>query len=153
MRNSRLIRPASASTPAELRTAPGHRHEISDDLLREASLRLGIMSLLGAVLWTIGTAAGHLSYHAMHPADAGWLRLDSTDGIAATSIAISLALYFYTRHTRRDPRRVLDLGLVYLVVMGLALGLMIHTGVQPGDTPSANALLIRPEISWIGVVV
>ncbi|HET7456429.1 MAG TPA: serine/threonine-protein kinase, partial [Gemmatimonadaceae bacterium] len=152
MRNSRLIVPAAGTTPMELRSAPGHRHEISDDLLREASQRLGIMSLLGAVLWTVGTAAGHLSYHAMHPA-AEWLRLDSTDGIAAASIAISLALYFYTRHTRRDPRRVLDLGLVYLVVMGLALGLMIHTGVEPGDTPSANALLIRPEISWIGVVV
>ena len=85
MRNSRLIAPAPGSTPVELHSAPGHRREISDDLLREASVRLGIMSLLGAVLWTVGTALGHLSLHAMSPGDDRWLSFLPTDRITATA--------------------------------------------------------------------
>jgi hypothetical protein len=84
-----------------------------DDLLRQASQRLGIMSLLGAALWAVGTLLGHITFEAI---DGGgqyhWFTLVfPTDAIAGVSIVISLALFAYTRRSNRDPAIVLDLGL------------------------------------------
>jgi tRNA A-37 threonylcarbamoyl transferase component Bud32 len=142
-----LIGPRPTSTPADLKRSRGSTRDLPDDLLREASLRLGVMSLLFAVLWVVGTVLGHLAAHAIDPASRRWLQFDLGDGIALGSVILSLALFGYTRTGDRDPRFVLDLGLMYMIATSLALGLVFHLGGVP--TP----VMVLPEISWIGAVV
>ena len=146
MSKHRLLAPPPTSTPADLTRSLGRFRDFPDDLLKEASLRLGIMSLLAAVLWVVGLTAGHLAAHAIYPDSQRWLHLDITDAIGLASAILSLALYVYIRKGERDPRFILDLGLWYLVFTALALGLVFHLGPIGG-------VGILPEISWIGAVV
>ena len=76
-----------------------------------------------------------------------WLHGQATDVIAGTSVLVSLALFFYIHRGNHDPRMILNLGQVYLVVMAFALGMMTHWSRVPKDWP------ISPMISWIGAVV
>ncbi|HEX9128824.1 MAG TPA: serine/threonine-protein kinase [Gemmatimonadaceae bacterium] len=142
----RLIAPPPSSTPADLTRSLGRPRELPDDLLKEASLRLGIMSLLFAVLWIVGLTAGHLAARALYPNNPIWKHVDITDVIGVASAILSASLFVYTRRGERDPRFILDLGLWFLVFTALALGLVFHLG--PAGTDS-----ILPEISWIGAVV
>jgi hypothetical protein len=61
MSNPYLIEPRPVSTPADLKRSHGSARDLPDDLLRAASLRLGVISLLSAVLWVVGVTAGHLA--------------------------------------------------------------------------------------------
>ncbi len=145
MSNPLLIGAPEVSTPADLK--PGRRpRDLPEDLLRAASLRLGVMSLLFAVLWTVGTVLGHLAEHALHPESQRWLQFEIGDGIALGSVILSLALFAYTRTGDRNPRFVLDLGLMYMVATAFALALVFHLGgISTGP--------VFPEISWVGAVV
>ena len=133
----------------------GRRGALPSDLLRQASLRLGIMSLLGATLWAIGTALGHIVFRATE-----WggeyslapLALP-TDTIAGASILLSVALFVYTRNSRAEPEHILDLGLVYMVFTAFGLGLMFHIGAVVDPERYLAGQPMRPEISWIGAVV
>ena len=69
------------------------------------------------------------------------------DAIAAISVVASLGLFAYTRTAHRNPQRILDLGLVYMVLIALALGLTFHSG------PILRTLSVAPQISWIGAVI
>ncbi|OLD44960.1 MAG: hypothetical protein AUI63_06075 [Gemmatimonadetes bacterium 13_1_40CM_2_60_3] len=140
-----IIGPLQVSTPADLKRS--RARELPDDLLKAASLRLGVMSLLFAVLWVVGVTLGHLAAHAIYPNSRRWLEFDLGDGIAAASVVASLALFAYARKGERDPRFVLDLGLWYMVFTALALSVMFHVGGVPVDQA------IFPEISWVGAVV
>jgi serine/threonine protein kinase len=143
-----LIGPQAGSTPTDLRVTRGRVRELPDDVLRDASRRLGIMSLIVGVLWLLGTVFGHLAARAMMPpGDPRWMRLDMTDAIAVISIVASLGLFAYTRRSRRSPKSILDLGLIYLVFTGLGLGVMIHWQGAPPDWS------MEPVISWIGAAV
>jgi eukaryotic-like serine/threonine-protein kinase len=146
MMHHRLIAPPPASTPSDLTRSLGRSGDLPDDLLRAASLRLGIMSLLGAVLWVVGLTAGHLAEHTIYPESQHWRQLDVTDAIGLAAVTLSLALYAYIRRGERDPRFILDLGLWYLVFTASAIGLVFHLN------PAENASIL-PEISWIGAVV
>jgi len=142
-----LIGPPPVSTPANLTRSRSRFRDLPDDLLRAASLRLGIMSLLFATLWVVGVAGGHLAARAL--GRARWMALDIGDGIAFVSVLLSVALFAYTRRRAdRDPRFVLDLGLVYLVATAFALALIFHLTGLPG---SGTAIL--PEISWVGAIM
>ena len=123
------------------------REIVPDDFLREASTRLGIMSLVAAGLWVVGTILGRLAMRSMQAGDSKGLDLTMGDAIAAASVLASLLLFAYTRTANRDPRRILDLGLVYMVLTALALGLTFHSG------PILPTLSVSPQISWIGAVV
>src|SRR5712671_899255 len=146
MHEHRLIAPPPSSTPADLTRSLGRPRELPEDLLKEASLRLGIMSLLFAVLWIVGLTAGHLAARALYPNNQIWKHLDVTDGIGIASAILSVALFVYTRRGERDPRFILDLGLWFLVFTAFAIGLVFHLG------PAGNGSVL-PEISWIGAVV
>jgi tRNA A-37 threonylcarbamoyl transferase component Bud32 len=142
MTTQKLICDRAATAPTTL-DSMGKRRPLPDDLLREASSRLGVMALLGATLWVAGTVLGHLAAQSMGaPA---WL--DVTDAIAAASALVSLALFFYTRAREHDPRAMLDLGLAYMVLTSLAIGITFHWSPVPSSFP------IFPMISWAGVVV
>jgi serine/threonine-protein kinase len=105
------------------------------------------MSVLGAVLWFVGTLLGHLAERAMSNGRVQWRTFEVTDGIAATSIVLSLALFAYTRRNDREPGFILDLGLVYLILTAFAIGLLFHWNGGPAS------MSVQPEISWIGAIV
>src|ERR1700693_6140417 len=103
MPNPELIGPLPQSTPADIRSSSrGRTRDLPPDLLREASRRLGIMSLLAAVLWVVASVFGHLAYHAMSPGDAKWMQFSMPDGVAVAVVVISLALFAYARRSQRD---------------------------------------------------
>ena len=149
-----LIPPHAAGTPQPSRDSQGRSRPLPPDLLRDASTRLGILSLLSAGLWLLGTILGHLTVlFNSGPGDTRWRSIMMpVDGIAAASIGVSLGFYAYTRRAK-DPARSLDLGLVFMILMAFALGVMFHLSIvfnwgrMPAQTP------IRPELSWIGAVV
>jgi serine/threonine protein kinase len=147
MSNPHLIGPVARTTPAKKTTSRGHRRSLPDDLLRDASRRLGIMSLVAGGLWILGTVLGHLAERSISHGDPRWLRLEAGDGIAALSVVISLLLFSYTRRGDRDPAGILNLGLAYMVFTALALGLTFHWHSIPVGQS------IWPQISWIGAVV
>src|SRR5215510_422971 len=123
-----LILPPRGSTPPAL-DSQGRPRTLPPDLLREASQRLGILSLLGAVLWFLGTLLGHISLRAQSPpGDTRWRSIVlPIDAIAAVSILASLAVYWYTRR-HRESKISLDLGLAYMVASSLGIGLLFHVG-------------------------
>ena len=147
MPDLRLIGPLIRSTPAGIKRALGQSRALPNDLLREASRRLGITALLVAVLWTVATIADHLAIRMQTHGSPRWLELGPDEAFAAIGISASLALYAFSRRTDRDPAFVLDLGLVYLVVIGFTIGLMIHWHPVPSSWP------VSPVISWVGVAV
>ena len=78
----------------------------------------------------------------------GWQPLGPTDLIAAVSVVGSLALFAFVRRRRDvDPRKVLDLGLVYMVLTAFAISIDMHWDPVPHD------LDVRPMITWVGVVI
>src|SRR3954471_13142705 len=147
MRTRQLIGPRSGSTSADLNCSSGHFRRLPDDLLRDASTRLGVMSMLFAVLWVLGTVAGHIALHVTQPDNPAWTKFDAGEWIAVASVIVSVALWAYTRRGDRDPQFVLDLGLWYMVYTALALSIVFHLGGLPAG------MAITPEISWIGAVV
>ena len=146
MTNPKIIRQAPRSTPTVSRATSAHR-VLPDDLLREASRRLGIMALTGAILWILGTVLDHVAVHFMSHGSPRAREAFATDVIAGVSVAISLAVFFYTRHSKRSPRAILDLGLVYMILTSVALGMVMHWEHVPSNWP------VMPAISWIGTVV
>lgn len=103
------------------------------------------MCFLAVALWVLGTVGYRLALLAMH--NPLWNQWHPTDLFAAASVLMSLALFFYIRRSDRDPRFILDLGQVYMVLTALALGLVIHWFPVPKGWPPT------PMISWIGAVV
>ncbi|HZE75719.1 MAG TPA: serine/threonine-protein kinase [Gemmatimonadales bacterium] len=147
MSNPHLIAPLPGSTPPALRISRDQRRALPPDLLREASRRLGIMSLLAAALWLVGSVLDHVAIRVMTHGDPSWLRLDADDAIAAVCVLVSFGLFAYARKGDRDPRFVLDLGLAYMVFTAAAIGLIIHWDPVPRDWH------VSPMITWLGAVV
>ena len=146
MQVPKLIRPPTDASLAEA-VARGRPQALPDDFLQEASARLGIMSLVAAGLWVAGTILGRLAMQSMQADEPMWLGPTIGDAIAAVSVLASLLLFAYTRSGSRDPQRILDLGLAYMVLTALALGLTFHSG------PILPTLSVAPQISWIGAVI
>jgi eukaryotic-like serine/threonine-protein kinase len=119
---------------------------LPEDLLRDASRRLGIMALIAAVLWVLGTIFGRIAWGALHPEAQIWRQLSGNDVIAITAAGISVALFLYTQRRDRDPERVLTLGTWWLLVTSLDLGLITHWFPRTGEQ-------LEPMISWAGTVV
>ena len=150
----RLIQPPRGATPPAVSGSQGSPRSLPPDLLRQASQRLGILSLLGAVLWFLGTLLGHISLRAQSPpGDTRWRSIVlPIDAIAALSIVVSVAVYWYTRR-HRDSKISLDLGLAYMIASSLGIGLLFHVGmVYFGNRPTAERI-IAPEISWVGIEI
>jgi len=105
------------------------------------------MSLVGAGLWVVETVLGRLAMRSMPGDESMWLSLTPADAIAAVSVLASLLLFAYTRTANRDPQRILDVGLTYMVLTALAVGLTFHWAPLP---PTRS---VSPQISWNGAVI
>src|SRR5690348_6472874 len=132
------------STPGTLDSG-GRPRALPEDLLRDASRRLAVIALLGATLWIVATALGHVA--AYTSAGAAALRLGFPDAVAAASALISLALFLHARRCPHGPHVALDLGLIYMMVTALALAISWHWSA------ALQHAAVTPTISWIGVVV
>ena len=148
MHASKLIACPARETPPELRTTPGRGRPLPEDLLRQASRRLEIITLIGAALWVAGPALGHLALRATNPGDPRWRQFMPLDAIALFSIGVSLALFTYLRTGERRPALVLDLALLYMVAIAFDIGVMMHLG-----PPASSAASGAPMITWIGPVI
>ena len=87
MPDLRLIGPLIRSTPAGIKRALGQSRALPNDLLREASRRLGITALLVAVLWTVATIADHLAIRMQTHGSPRWLELGPDEAFAAIGIS------------------------------------------------------------------
>jgi eukaryotic-like serine/threonine-protein kinase len=136
-----LIRSIPRSTPSERKSALGSSHGLPADLLREASHRLSVVSLLAGILWSIGSTLRHFSGQT-HPHGV-FGALAMPDLIAAGVVLVSLGLFLYARRSERDPRFILDLGLGYMTFIAMAMGQMFHWAPMPAGK-------VTPMISWVG---
>jgi serine/threonine-protein kinase len=145
MSNPHLVGPVAPTSTRN--AARSRRRPLPDDLLRSASRRLGALALVAGVLWAAATILGHVAVRSMSHGDPQWLRVGASDAIAAGSVLASVALFAYTRRSRRDPRQILDIGLGYMILTSLSLAVMFHWDPMPAD------VRIVPAISWTGVVL
>ncbi len=147
MAKPRLIHRPSGQTPTPALRSGERPLDIPEDLLQEAGNRLGLSALLGIALWSVGVVADHLAMRALDPTHPGWRQLHFPDAVVGVAIAGSLALFLYSKSPNRDPRRLLDLGLVYLIVTSLEIGLIWHW------SPVTVEHSIRPTFTWVGSLV
>jgi tRNA A-37 threonylcarbamoyl transferase component Bud32 len=142
---TRIIGPSPASTPIVTGEPASKGYALPDDLLRDASRRLGIMSLMGTILWITGWILNYFAMKVMtaaHPMPGG---LQVSDYVSLASATLSFLLFLYTRRSNRSPEFLLDLGRWYLVVTSAAIGSMWHGAPPPGEH-----IPIFPMFTWIG---
>jgi tRNA A-37 threonylcarbamoyl transferase component Bud32 len=141
--DSRLLETEIGNPPAGDTPA---RQTLPEDLLQEAAHRLGVVCLVSAGLW----AANFLVVHFVHPLP-GTLASDQLarhgewmpvfDAVGGASFVLSLALFWYTHHSRKSPKFLLDLALVYEVLIALSIGLLDYAVGTPAG------------VSWIAVII
>jgi len=143
MSQAELLETQLATTPTTVSGAGAD--ELPDDLLREATQRLGILALVWAGLFAIGILMNdviaplvNLPMHDLIP----WGR--PADIVGVLSIALSIWLWWYTRRLACSPRLALDLALCYEVL--LALGIGVVNQWEPHR-------LLAGRLSWICVLV
>jgi eukaryotic-like serine/threonine-protein kinase len=132
--------------PTALSSKTGARaEELPDDLLREATHRLGILAVVWAGLFTIGIVMNdvvapllRLPMHDLIP----WGR--PADVVGVLSIALSIWLWRYTRRLSCRPRQALDLALAYEVLLAFGIGIVNQWEPQR---------LLAGRLSWICVLV
>ena len=139
-----LIQPGHA-TPGFLSSGHLKKRPIPQDLLREASQRLGIIALMGGVLWIVATAIWHLTWPALNPG-MKWPGIRGPEILAYASGVTSFAIWFFIRRSKADPDLILRMGLGYMILACLSIALVMHWGAPPGQ-------MIMTQISWIGAVV
>jgi serine/threonine-protein kinase len=144
MSDRKLIETEIGSPPDD--RTPVSQQGLPEDLLREAAHRLGIVCLIIAGLWAANFAVVHFvqelpgtlstAEKAQHDL---WQR--EFDIIGGAAFVVSLALFWYTRRSRRSPRFLLDLALGYQVFIGLTIGLVDYAVTPPMG------------VSWLAIII
>jgi eukaryotic-like serine/threonine-protein kinase len=120
---------------------------LPEDILREASRRLGMLCLISAIVWTVNLLLLNFVYSvpgtvAAERVASYWKWRPLYDVVITTNILGSLGLYFFTRTSRRRPQFILDVALVYEVLTALSVGILDYA--QQGPTEG---------VSWIAVII
>jgi len=144
MNHGALLETQVPNTPAA-RPGTGAGDELPDDLLQEATERLGALALVWAVMFGIGIlmndVVGPLLSLPMRDL-IPWGR--PADVVAVLSVGTSLWLWHYTRKLTCKPRVALDLALPYEVL--LAFGVGVVNQWEPHR-------VLAGRLSWICVLV
>jgi hypothetical protein len=148
MPTPKLIGRLTRDTAGDPRTVSGMARRLPDDLLRQASRRVEIMTLVAATLWTLAPALSHLALYLTDPTDPRLEPFNRVNRIAAGCVVLSLGLYVYLRTGKREPGRVMNLALGYMVAMTFAMGVLIHWA-QPWFAPGN----LDPTITWSGPII
>jgi eukaryotic-like serine/threonine-protein kinase len=142
--SSRLIESEIGNPAAD--PTPVSRQGLPEDLLREAAHRLGVVCLVSAGLWLVNFLVIHLipilpgTLPEKQVARSGeWVPV--FDRVGGAAFVTSLALFWYTRRSRRSPRFLLDLALGYEVFIALSIGLLDYAVGTPAG------------VSWIAVII
>ncbi|MEP7324398.1 MAG: serine/threonine-protein kinase [Gemmatimonadota bacterium] len=119
---------------------------LPEDLLRQASRRLGVVCLVGVGLWVVNLLVFQVIRRWLGWTGRDVIRSDfAFDVLVAFLVAVSLTIYYISRNPKRDPRFILNLGLGYEVLTAAAIGYANHWLVQsPGD---------EHGVSWIAIVI
>jgi hypothetical protein len=144
MSQAELLETQLPSTPTPSSGA-GTFDDLPEDLLREATDRLGVVALVWAGLFVIGILMNDviapfadLPMRDLIP----WGRPGNV--VAVLCIAVSLGLAWYVRRRTCNPRQALDLALVYEVFLALAIGILNQW--EPHR-------VLAGRLSWICVLV
>src|SRR6266511_1379475 len=144
MTPSELLETQVTGTPATQARAE-RADELPDDLLREATHRLGLLAAVWAGLFVIGIVMNDVVAPLLDIPMRELIPWDRpADVVAVLSIAASVWLWRYTRRLTCKPRKALDLALVYEVL--LALGVGVVNQCQPHR-------VLAGRLSWICVLV
>jgi eukaryotic-like serine/threonine-protein kinase len=143
--DSRLIETEIGSSPS--RGEPIARQSLPEDLLREASRRLGILCLISACVWSTNFLLLNFVYAvpgtvAAERVASYWKWQSLYDLVVAANVLVSLGLFWFTRQRRRNPRLVLDIALVYEVFTAFSVGLLDYAEQNPTE-----------GVSWIAVII
>jgi hypothetical protein len=131
--------------PSLLGTAA--RQSLPEDLLREASRRLGVLCLISACVWAANLLLLNFVYAvpgtvADERVASYWKWRGLYDLVITANILGSLLLFWFTRQRRRNPHLVLDLALGYEVFTALSVGLLDYAEQGPTE-----------GVSWIAVII
>ena len=148
MPTPKLIGRLARDLPSELRTGAGTARRLPEDLLRQASRRVEIMALVAAALWTLAPALSHLALYLTNPSDPRLVLLSRVNLLAAGCVVLSLSMYAYLRTGRREPARVMDLALLFMIAMTFSMGVLIHWA-RPWFVP----MTVEPMITWSGPII
>ena len=145
MSDSDLLETQLPTTPVTTRRGSRRADQLPDDLLREATQRLGILARVWAGLFVIGLVLNHLVAPLL---DMSMEELipwgPAADIVGVISIAVSIWLWRYTRRLTCNPRRALDIALGYEVL--LAFGIGIVNQWEP-------MRLLAGRLSWLCVLI
>ena len=145
MSDSDLLETQLPSTPATSRSRARPADELPDDLLREATQRLGILALVWAGLFILGLVLNHLVAPLLDMEMKDLIPWGpAADIVGVISIAVSVWLWRYTRRLTCNPRLALDIALGYEVL--LALGIGIVNQWEP-------MRLLAGRLSWLCVLI
>ncbi len=137
---------ARLSTPSGVVVSDGH-HTLPDDLLRQASRRLGIVSLVGMALWISNIVAFRLAfpYFGFTPVYGQTVGGISLEVVGGTVVLVSLSLYWYSRRPASDPALLLNIGLAYQVLSAAGIAYLNHwVFLAPND---------EHGVSWVAVII
>jgi len=131
------------STPAVELGSSGSSGGLPSDLLQDSSRRLGVACLLYSAVWALHLVMINVFVPVLSTTQMLLVMAPrwSQNAVAAGVIAISLALFGYTRLSRCDCRLALDVGLGYEVILAAAIAFV--------NQASPDQL----GISWICVLV
>jgi len=142
-----FIGPALGSTTQDPGKSRFATRPLPHDILIQASRRLGVLSLVGAALWLAGTVFYHLALIVIPNPGRAWYSATFSDAVCVFAMLSSLALYQYSRGKNRDPQRILDIGLIHLVLTAMDLALILNLD------PLWRNLGVVPLVSWVGVIL
>jgi hypothetical protein len=144
--DSRLVETEIGSN---LPSLPGFRtpQSLPEDLLREASRRLGVVCLISACVWSANLLLLNFVYAVPGtiPADrvASYWKWESLyDLVITANVIVSLGLFWFTRRRKVDPHVVLDIALGYEVFTAFSVGLLDYAEQGPTE-----------GVSWIAVII
>jgi eukaryotic-like serine/threonine-protein kinase len=129
-----------------------HGHSLPKDLLEEAAGRLGGVCLVYAVTYFLACFGSSMT---QFPPDQ-WVSLFFLDGrfqLAWGAILLAIGLYIMTKRTRMAPEKLLDLGLVFLIVGAVGISSINFWGIYaeglPADLVQHGYTGIPWESVWI----
>ena len=136
-----LLETRLPSTPT---LSAGAGEQLPEELLRDATHRLGLVALVWIGLFTIGIVLNDLvaPFLSLSVEMIPWGR--AADVVAVVSIAASLALWRYTRRHNCEPHLALNLALAYEVLLAFAVGVVNQWDPQR---------VLAGRLSWICVLV
>ncbi len=130
MTHPTAFRKVTDSTPSGL-TAPS-LSGLPPDILAEASRRLGLAALLYSIVYTLAMFGTHLvmeGFGSIAEHFLGAQTLQTTVGLV--SIGLGLVVFAVSRRSRIRPDRLLDFGLVFLVVGAFGIAMANFWGAYP----------------------